>query len=235
MTPYPAFTPYGSSHWTVLLIFVLCAVLLIALGRRQSAQGAQQFARLFALLILCFELPLQLQGLLPPNWDITHSLPFELCDLAWMAAACALWTQRGWALALTFYWGLTLTPQAMITPDLNLDFPSPSFILFWGQHCLIVLAAIYLTWGRGWRPNWHGYWTTVALTLGWGLCMLAFNSLTGANYLFVNAKPESASLLDLLGPWPWYLLAELALGMAVWALLTWALGQPVRAVPRDSD
>jgi uncharacterized membrane protein YwaF len=28
-------------------------------------------------------------------------------------------------------------------------------------------------------------------------------------------------MLDLLGPWPWYLLSELVLGAAAWALITW--------------
>ena len=32
------------------------------------------------------------------------------------------------------------------------------------------------------------------------------NRLLGSNYMFTMHKPASASLLDILGPYPWYLL-----------------------------
>jgi len=32
------------------------------------------------------------------------------------------------------------------------------------------------------------------------------NRLLGANYLYMMKKPEHASLLDVLGPHPWYLV-----------------------------
>jgi hypothetical integral membrane protein (TIGR02206 family) len=50
---------------------------------------------------------------------------------------------------------------------------------------------------------------------------MTVNWLTGANYGFLNRKPEINSVLDVLGPWPWYLLPEIALILGVWALMTW--------------
>jgi hypothetical integral membrane protein (TIGR02206 family) len=70
------------------------------------------------------------------------------------------------------------------------------------------------------RPDWRAYRFAVAVTVVWGVVMLAFNSLAGTNYMFVSHKPAAKSLLDLLGPWPGYLLWELLIGMLVWALIT---------------
>jgi hypothetical integral membrane protein (TIGR02206 family) len=89
------------------------------------------------------------------------------------------------------------------------------------MHSLVVCAAIYLTWGMGLRPDWRSYRVAVLTTIGWGLVMFGFNQLAGTNYGFLNTKPLTASLLDLLGPWPWYLLSELIFGAAAWALITW--------------
>ena len=38
-----------------------------------------------------------------------------------------------------------------------------------------------------------------------------------------------ASLLELLGDWPWYLLVAFAVAAAVWALITWPWTRRTRA------
>lgn len=85
----------------------------------------------------------------------------------------------------------------------------------------MLWVAIYLTWGLGMRPNWRGFAFTVAATLLWGAAAYGFNVFAGTNYGFLNAKPPGASVLDLLGDWPWYLAVELGLGLTLWALITW--------------
>lgn len=217
------FSPYGPSHWAVLVLIAVGAVALVWLGRRQrGTRSGQVFARVFAVVIVLFAIAMLIYRLLPSQWDVEISLPFHLSDLAWMTAAYTLWTGQRWSYALTYYWGLTLNPQAMITPALDApDFPRIDFIDFWAQHTLVVWAAIYLTWGVGMRPDWRSYATAVSATLAWGLAVLGFNTAAGTNYGFLNAKPENPSLLDLMGDWPWYLGVELAVGLAGWALITW--------------
>jgi hypothetical integral membrane protein (TIGR02206 family) len=48
-----------------------------------------------------------------------------------------------------------------------------------------------------------------------------FNRIAGTNYGFLNRKPATATLLDLLGPWPVYLLTAATVILIVWALMTW--------------
>ena len=62
---------------------------------------------------------------------------------------------------------------------------------------------------------------TVVVTVVWAVFTFTFNALTGTNYGYLNRKPPTASVLDVLGPWPIYLLAEVAIVLAVWALMTW--------------
>lgn len=218
-----SFRPYGSIHWTVLIVVVVGAVLLAVLGRRgRGTRAGIVFARTFAVVILAYALSMQVYRILPGHWDIATSLPLHFSDLTWMTAAYTLWTRRQWSFALTYYWGLTLNPQAMLTPALDApDFPHIEFIDFWVLHTLAVWATVYLTWGLGMRPNWRSLATAVTVTVAWGVALLGFNSLAGTNYGFVNAKPENPSLLDLMGDWPWYLGAELVIGIAAWALITW--------------
>lgn len=217
------FSPYGISHWAVLLLVAAGAMLLVWLGsRHRGTRAGERFARTFAAVLLVFALAMQIYRLLPSQWDVGISLPLHVSDLAWITAVYALWSRQQWAYSLTYYWGLTLNTQAMITPALDAPaFPHIDFIDFWTQHTLVVWAAIYLTWGLGLRPDWRSYALAVSTTIVWGVAILGFNALAGTNYGFVNAKPDNPSLLDLMGGWPWYLAVELVIGLVAWALITW--------------
>ena len=82
-------------------------------------------------------------------------------------------------------------------------------------------AAIYLTWGLGLHPTWRSYRLALAVTAGWAVVVMLINLALGTNYGFLNRKPASASLLDVMGEWPWYLVLAFALAAGIWALITW--------------
>ena len=216
------FTAYGASHLAAFVVLLVGAVVLVQLGRRlRDRDPGDRFGKGMAVVILASTLPLQILYFTPGYWNPSKTLPIQLCDLASLASAYALWSHRHWATGLTYYWGLFLTTQAIITPDLDSDFPHPIFLLFWGMHIGTVWAAAYLTWGRGVRPDWRTYRLSVAITFGWAASVFTLNLLLGTNYGFLNRKPPSTTALDLLGPWPWYVVAEIAIVCAVWALATW--------------
>jgi hypothetical integral membrane protein (TIGR02206 family) len=101
------------------------------------------------------------------------------------------------------------------------DFPHYEFLAFWAIHLLVVWAAIYLTWGRGMRPQWRSYRIAVIATLLWAAVTFTFNRIAGTNYGFLNRKPATTTLLDVLGPWPLYILTAGVVIAIVWALMTW--------------
>ncbi len=217
------FVAFGLSHGVVVGVLTVVATALVVVGRRYRGTPAELLlSRAFAVVFAAFLVPVEVYWLLPGQSGIAHSLPLQLCDLAAMAAVWALWSHSPTAFALTYFWGLTLTSQAFLSPELNgPDFPSLQFFSFFGMHSLVLWAAIYLTWGVGLRPDWRSYRVTVLVTIGWAVVMFAFNHVAGTNYGFLNAKPQASSLLDLLGPWPWYLLSELLLTATFWALITY--------------
>jgi hypothetical integral membrane protein (TIGR02206 family) len=212
------FTAFGLSHWVVLGLFAVGAAVVVVLGRTKPSR---RFSRVFAAIVLLLQVGIHTYLMLPPRWNVQYSLPLQLSDLAGPVAAYALWSQRRWAFALTYYWGLTLSVQALITPVLRVDFPDFGFPLFWATHLFVVWAAIYLTWGLGLRPDWRGYRLAVLITVAWAAAVFALNAALGSNYGYLNRKPSTASVLDLLGDWPWYLVPESAFVLAVWALMTW--------------
>lgn len=215
------FESFTLEHLGLLGILLVGAVLLGRLGLRwRDGAGEERFRRVFAVAIPVFTVPMQVLQLLPDDFTMGTSLPLQLCDLAWMVAVYALWTRDHRATSVLYFWGLTLSIQGAVTPSLGETFPDPRYFMFWGMHFLTIWAAVYLVCSAG-GPTWRSYRFTLACTAVWAVLVLGFNALTGTNYGYLSRKPESASLLDLLGPWPVYVLAEVAILAAVWALMTW--------------
>ena len=221
------FEAYDSSHLTVLAVFAVGAVAVIWAGRRvRGSDGEVVVRRVLACAVLAVTVPLQILQFLPDEWDPNTSLPFQLCDLAWMFAVHALWTRNQLTSTITWLWGITLTTQGMLTPDLASAFPEPRFLMFWAMHLLIVWAALLLVPGLLILPTWHAYPQTVAITLAWAVSVFTYNTIAGSNYGYLNRLPTNASLLDYLGPWPLYVVLEVAIVAVVWALLTWPWVRP---------
>jgi hypothetical integral membrane protein (TIGR02206 family) len=219
LLPGRQFEQYGPSHWAIIAVFVIGAVLLVWVGRRQTEPQARRLGRVLGAVTALIYAAILIYTLIPPS--IYRSVPLQLTDLATVAGAIALWSQRHWAYALTYYWGLVLSTQALISPALESpDFPHYEFLAFWAIHLLVVWAAIYLTWGRGMRPDWGSYRIAVIVSAAWAVITFTFNTIAGTNYGFLNRKPATASLLDVLGPWPVYVFVATALILLTWALMT---------------
>jgi len=215
---FEAFTP---EHALLLVLLAAGAIALGMTGNRQRRRGdALRFRRRFAALIPVFTLPFQVLQLLPGDFTLGTSLPLQVCDLSWMVAVWALWTRDARAIALLYFWALVLDVQAAVTPSLGQTFPDPRYFMFWGMHFLTIWAAVYLVCLAG-GPTWRDYRFTMACTAVWAATVMVFNAVTGTNYGYLSRKPETSSLLDLLGPWPAYVGAEVAILAGVWAAMTW--------------
>jgi len=223
---------YGLTHLVPLTLFVIGLPLVVLLGRRhRTADGPTRFSRGVALLVATIGCYQVIDFLV--DFDIDVSLPLHLCRLTWVAAAVALWTHRPFPVALTFFWGLVLSTQAILTPSLGEDFPDPRYLMFWSLHLMEVWAAVYLVFGVRLVPRWRDLAATVATTLVWAVVAMSFNAAASTNYGYLQRKP-AGSLLDLLGPWPWYVAAEIAIVIVVWALLTWSVQPLVMRPSRGS-
>jgi hypothetical integral membrane protein (TIGR02206 family) len=213
------FTAYSPSHLVVLAIFAAGTVVLLLLGPRLRGSGTERtLAVCLAWAALAFGVASTVTELFP--FSVRHSLPLQICDLAWIFVVWALLTTHPLPLALTYYWGLTLSVQALVQPTLTEPFPDVEFLVFWGKHVLIVWGAVYLCLSLRRGPDWSSYRTAVVWTLGWLVAVLCLNALLGSNYGYVTAKPSEATVLDILGPWPVYVVAEMAIVAGGWALIT---------------
>lgn len=215
-----AFHSYTLTHALALLAIALLTALFVQAGRRLPENAPERLAVTLAILNLILSLAAYGWWLLPPRLDYATTLPLQLCHLTTVVATAALLTRRRSLRALLYFWGFGLSTQALLTPSLGNPPASIWFWAFWAQHGFIVAAATYDITVRKFRPSWRDYWLVCRLTLLYALAVSSINLRIGANYGFVgNSRPETPSIIDLLGPWPQRLMVMALIVAAVMALL----------------
>ena len=158
------------------------------------------------------------------TWSLDFNLPLHLTDVVTVVAVLALWTHRPLLVELTWFWGLTASLQAVLTPDLGADFPELLYWTFFITHGGAVVAAIVLVIGLGIEPRPGAVKRAFAATVAVAAVAGTANVVTGGNYMWLREKPDRSSLLDVMGPWPWYILSAAVLALA----LFWLLALPFR-------
>lgn len=106
---------------------------------------------------------------------------------------------------LVYFWGLAGTLQAILTPDLPYRFPDLMYTVYYINHGLIV-GIFYTTIVFRLRPTLRSVGRIYLLTLAYTFLFVApLNMVLDTNFLYLRQKPAGASMLDFLGPWPWYI------------------------------
>ncbi len=199
MNPEPAFHVFGPVH--LFVIFTIIAV-PVGLGLAVRVTGSRLIDRLVALGLtlllvtnyLGYAFYLWQHQLL--FWE--QALPFQLCDWAMVTIIVALLTRRDRWTEVSYFWGIGGTFQAILTPNLQVNFPDIRAISFFLTHGGIVAGVIYLLVARRFRPTLGSVWRTLAWSQLYLVTTLLVDRLTGANYGFLLHKPVVASLLDYL-------------------------------------
>jgi hypothetical integral membrane protein (TIGR02206 family) len=159
------------------------------------------------------------------TWDWGFNLPLHLSDVVAMLTPIALWTRRPLLVEILYFWALTASLQAVLTPDLNQTFPSVFYFTYFVTHCGAVVAACLLVFGLRTPLRAGAVWRAFGATLVMAAVAGIANVITGGNYMYLRAKPAQASLLDYMGPWPLYIASAAALGLGLFALLALLAGR----------
>ncbi|MFC5404014.1 TIGR02206 family membrane protein [Cohnella soli] len=202
-----AFEAYSWAHGLGIAMAAAIVVAIVGFrGKLRAGTKANRNARYALVAILVgSELSLQVWYGITSQWGI-YSLPFQLCSIMiWLSAALLLTGNRK-LFEVTFFLGIMGALQALLTPNLDATYPEFRYFHFFIAHGAIIGASLFLAATERYRPTV----SSVFRALGW-LQVLAIPAaiadwLTGYNFMFLARKPDTPSLLDLLAPWPWYLL-----------------------------
>lgn len=218
------FEEWSLAHGLAVLWSAGVVAVAIFIRRGPMSAGAVSMDRLLGVFMLLAWIAQTVWWALPAQYQASESLPLHVCDIASLAAAFMLLTRVRLLRTLVYFWGLGLCSQAYITPTLNEGPARPAFWLFWLNHLLIVGTAVYDVIARRYRPSWGDYGWAIGLLLVYGIALIPLDGMTGWNYGFVGpCEPDTPTLLDVLGPWPWRVggMAGLAAGVFALMVVVW--------------
>ncbi len=209
------FQRFGLPHLIAISTVIAINVLLVALLRRHYPPKLQEQIRYGLVVVSILNLlAWQLWQIAVGVWSIASSLPLQLCTLTGILCVPLLIWKPYRLYELLYFWGLAGSGHALLTPDLQIyGFPHFLFWQFFSDHGANMTVVIFLTVTEHYRPHWRSIGWTVLITSSYMLVIGLVNWLTGGNYLYLARKPAFPTLIDYLGPWPWYLLGLEVVGL----------------------
>jgi hypothetical integral membrane protein (TIGR02206 family) len=217
--PGPAFEFLGPAHLIAMGILVALNFWL-ATFKNASEATRSRIRWTLAIILWVNEIAWHVWNAAVGRWTIQTMLPFHLCSVLVWIGAFMLVTKNQTIYEFAYFMGIAGAFQAVMTPDLGIyGFPHFRFFQTFISHGLIITAAIYMTIVEGFRPTWK---SLAKIAVGVNLYMIVIyfvNVAIGSNYLFINGKPPTASLLDVLPDWPVYILYMEAIGVVCCLLL----------------
>lgn len=176
-------------------------------------------ARILALLVLAAWVGEYVVDAVNGTYSTQYTLPLQLTDVISATTVVALLTRRQLLVELLYFWALSASLQALLTPDLQQSFPSIYYFTYFIYHIGAVVAALLLVFGCGMYPRRRAALRAFGATLIWAAVAGIGDVLTDGNYMYLRAKPAHGSLLNLMGPWPWYIASTAVLALAMLLVL----------------
>ena len=220
------FQIFSLTHLVIIALVPLLAALLVWWSRNNDP-AVNRIRIGLAAVILVDELVWYGYYLNQGWFTFPHSLPLQLCDITLWLTVYTLFTGSAKVYQLIYYWGLAGTTMAVLTPDVSTPPLSWLTLQFFVSHGGPLVGILFLTWRKISVPHKGSYWKAWLWLHVYAILIGVFNYVFHANYFYLCEKPSEVSLLELMGPWPVYILAADAIAFVMF----WLLWLPFRKKP----
>lgn len=209
--PIPTF---GLAHTAIVAAVPALAAALSWVVRRSPSLGTpvrRSLAAVLAVDALSSYVVAFVHGAVRPP----HGLPLDLCDVVVWVTVFALATGRPSALEAAYFLGIAGSGMALLTPDVGAGASAWEAAQFFVAHGLVVAAVLFLVFAGALTPRPRAWLRVFLIVNVYAAFVAVFDACFGTNYMYLREKPQAGTLLDLLGPWPLYILAAEPVALAL--------------------
>lgn len=197
---------FGIEHllfllFSVVTYFVLLFVPVLLKLNRENTR------KIFAWILLFGKtIELIYQFWLSGNSEWIQDLPLQLCDIAHFLGIIMLFTGNKRTFEILYFWSIGAV-IANLTPEISIQATFFRKILFFLNHTLVVLSVGIMEKYYGYRPYFKSLLKSFGILALYSIPIIPLNLIIKTNFLFLRKKPAIGSIMDYLGPWPYYIIS----------------------------
>ncbi len=215
------FILFGRDHLFAISTVILIAIFFPLYLRQLSTIFKVRFGYILACILILNELIKPYYHTQFFGYDLLRVLPLHMCALSAFSISFFLITKKRVLFEVAFFWGIGGGLMALLQPDTPLDFPDPVFIIFYLSHGGMLLAIGHASIALENRPQLESVKRAILVSLVVLVIIYIINLILGppANFWYLGARPEGASIMDVMPEPPKHIPIVIGLGLIMFFLI----------------
>ena len=210
---------FNAEHGMILLLSVACIFAVLILAKKIPQNSEYVFRLSLGGILWGQEIALYSYRYSEGSLTLAEHLPLHMCSISVLLIPVMLYKKNKFFFNVLYFWGMGGATQALLTPTVHADTSLFLFTQFFLSHSLIVAGVLYPIVVFSYRIEKEEFFQAVGTTL----FILPFvglaNWLVGGNYFYLARKPDADTLLNVLGPWPLYIIPLVFIGILIFGML----------------
>lgn len=224
---------YGQEYFGTVGILTILGIWIVRKASRSSGQASDRIQRVLAYVVSLTVILWTILEVIFNRFDINEDLPLIFCNLIALLLPIYTYYKRQWLFEVLYYLVLAGAINSVITPALDYSLPHYDTLKFWIVHAGLITFIFFGIFVEKRLPSLKGIVHSFIFVQAYTLLIVGIKFLLDANYLFLKEKPKTASLLDLLGDWPYYIFVLDVLLIPIFLILYLPVGI-IKAIKKAS-
>jgi hypothetical protein len=206
------FILFSNEHLITVGIGFISCILLVFLGFFTEKKAT--FAKIVAIAVLGVKIAELLFRHHYYGETVAELLPLHLCPIVIILSIFMMFFHSEVLFQPVYFWSIGAF-FAILMPDIRdgmSNFASQSFFI---THFFILFSTAYAFVHFRFRPTKAGFLCSFLLLVTLAFIMYFVNNKLGTNFLYVNHPPVTKSLMDFMGPWPYYIFSLAGIDIAI--------------------
>ena len=198
---------FGSlEHLLPIILAIGFGFLVIVYSKKQTLKTQHLIFNILGVLVSGIMVLFHLYQIGFTTYNLQTDLPLFLCSFMGLFIVVFTVSKSYLLFEILLFWIILGTIQGVITPDIAIGFPSFDYFRYWIVHLGLILIILYAISVLKFKPTLKSVVKSFLVLQVYALILMAINYLLNSNYSYLNKKPISASVLDYLGDWPYYII-----------------------------
>ena len=206
------FILFSNEHLITVGIGFISCILLVFLGFFTEKKAT--FAKIVAIAVLGVKIAELLFRHHYYGETVAELLPLHLCPIVIILSIFMMFFHSEVLFQPVYFWSIGAF-FAILMPDIRdgmSNFASQSFFI---THFFILFSTAYAFVHFRFRPTKAGFLCSFLLLVTLAFIMYFVNNKLGTNFLYVNHPPVTKSLMDFMGPGPYYIFSLAGIDIAI--------------------